>query len=125
MLGQSIDWECQWGQIVARAWADDSFKQRLFAAPEATLREYDLTPPAGCRIELFDNPDPVPQEADGVVHLVLPGKPSAADLSEEVLVGGSGAVSVDRCGCGWCRRCHRCYCGWCGGCHHPPRPDED
>jgi len=125
MLEQSVNWDCQWGQIVARAWADGNFKQRLFADPAATLREYELTPPADYRIAVFEESDPVPQDADGVLHLVLPGKPSSADLSEEELFSGGGAVGVDRCGCGGCFRCHRCACGWCGGCHHPPKPDED
>jgi len=122
MVGQSVNWDCQWGQIVARAWTDDDFKQRLFADPAKTLQEYDLTPPAGCRIKVFDDPDPVPKDAEGVLHLVVPSKPSAMDLSEEVLVSGFGPVAANYCGCG---RCHRCHCGWCGGCHHPPKPDED
>jgi len=125
MLGQSIDWECQWGQIVARAWGDDDFKQRLFADPAEILQEYDLTAPAGFRFEVVDDPDSVPRDTNGVIHLVVPGKPSARDLSEEELCSVGGAVSVDRCGCGGCHRCHRCACEWCGGCHHPPRPTED
>jgi hypothetical protein len=128
MLRQSVNWDYKWSQIVGRAWADDNFKKRLLANPAGALNEYDLPSPAGLRIEVLDNPNRVPEDTDGVMHLVLPGKPSAAELSEDELcsVGGSGAVN--RCGCEDCHRCeqcHRCHCEWCGGCHHPPKPDEN
>jgi hypothetical protein len=125
MLGQSVNWDYRWGQIVGRAWADDDFKQRLLADPAGALKEYDLPPPAGLRIEVLEDPDRVPEDTDGVMHLVLPGKPSAAELSVDELCRVGGAVAADRCGCEWCHRCQRCHCGWCGGCHHPPRPDEN
>src|ERR1700734_622580 len=98
MLRQSVNWDYQWGQIVGRAWADDDFKQRLLADPARALKEYDL-PPAGLRIEVLDNPDRVPEDTDGVMHLVLPGKPSAAELCEDELCSVGSAVAVDRCGC--------------------------
>jgi hypothetical protein len=125
MLGQSVNWDYQWGQIVARAWAEDDFKQRLLADPAAILREYDLTPPAGVRVEVLEDSDRVAQDTDGVIHLVLPGKPSAVELSEDELCSVGGPVAADRCGCERCHRCYRCHCEWCGGCHHPPRPDEN
>ncbi len=125
MLKQSANWDFQWGQIVGRAWADDDFKQRLLADPTGALQEYDLPAPAGLRVEVLEEPDWVPNDTDGVMHLVLPGKPSAAELSEEDLCSVGGAVGAERCGCGSCHRCHRCYCGWCGGCRQPPKPDEN
>ena len=91
MSRKSNNWDYQWGQIVGRAWADDGFNQRLRTDPAGVLTEYDLPPPAGVRIEVLEDPDRVPEDTDGVMHLVLPGKPSAAELSEEELcnVGGS------------------------------------
>ena len=125
MLGQLVNWDYQWGQIVGRAWADDDFKQRLLADPAAVLKEYDLAPPAGLRIEVLEDPESVPESTDDVLYLVLPAKPSDEELSEDELCSVGGAVGVERCGCEWCHRCHRCHCEWCGGCHHPPRPDEN
>jgi hypothetical protein len=128
MFGQTADWDFQWSQIVARAWADDAFKQRLLADPARILQEYDLAPPAGLRIEVHEDPEWEPPSTDEVLHLVLPARPSEEDLSEDDLCGvGGGPVAYCRCGgCGGCRcgGCGGCWCGRCG-CHHPPRPDED
>jgi hypothetical protein len=124
MLGQLVNWDYQWGQIVGRAWADEDFKQRLLASPALALAEYDLALPADLRIEVLEDPPWVPESNDEVLYLVLPVKPSDEELSEDELCS-VGAEAAARCGGDWCHRCHHCYCGWCGGCHHPPRPDED
>jgi hypothetical protein len=125
MLGQQVNWDYQWGQIVGRAWADDDFKQRLFADPAAVLKEYDLAQPAGLRIEVLQDPDWVPESTDEMLYLVLPVKPPDEELCEDDLCSVGGAVGVERCGCGWCHRCERCHCEWCRGCHNPPTPDEN
>jgi hypothetical protein len=117
MLKQSVNWDYQWGQIVGRAWGDDDFNQRLLADPAGVLKEYDLPPPVGLRIEVLEACDRVPEDTDRVMHLVLPGKPSAAELSEEELCSAGGPVAADRCGCGGCHGCGGCRgCGGCGGC---------
>jgi hypothetical protein len=113
MFKQSVSWDYQWGQIVGRAWADHDFNQRLRADPAGVLKEYDLPPPAGLRIEVVEGPDRIPEDTDGVVHLVLPCKPSAAELCEDELCS-MGAVAAARCGCGGCHSCGRC--GACGAC---------
>jgi hypothetical protein len=120
MLKQSVNWDYQWGQIVGRAWADDDFNQRLLADPAGVLKEYDLPPPVGLRIEVLEDPDRVPEDTDAVMHLVLPGKPSAAELCEEDLCSLGSAVDVARCGCGGCHGCGGCGgCGGCVWCFHP------
>jgi len=111
MSKKSNNWDYQWGQIVGRAWADEDFNQRLRADPAGVLTEYDLSPPAGLRIKVLEDTDQVPEDTDGVMHLVLPGKPSVAELSEEELCNVGGAVAAARCGCGGCHGC-----GGCGGC---------
>jgi hypothetical protein len=124
MLGQQVNWDFQWAQVVGRAWADDAFKRRLLADPAGALKEYDLVPPDGSRVEVLENPERVPESSAEVLYLVLPVKPSDADLSEEDLTSGDGPVA--RCWCGWCRcaacaacaACARCSCAWCGW-HHP------
>jgi hypothetical protein len=125
MLGQQVNWDYQWAQVVGRAWADNAFKQRLLADPVGTLREYDLAPLDSRRLEVLENPERVPENTAEVLYLVLPVKPSDADLYEEDLTSGDGPMGAARCWCGeWCR-CHRCHCEWCGGCHHPPKPEEE
>jgi hypothetical protein len=116
MFKQSVNWDFQWGQIVGRAWADHDFNQRLLADPASVLREYDLSPPTGVRVAVLPEPDLVPEDTADVMHLVLPGKPSSAELSEEDMCSVSGAVAVDRCGCGGCG-CGRCGCGGCVWCY--------
>ena len=65
MFKQSINWDYQWGQIVGRAWADRDFNQRLLADPAGVLREYDVAAPAGLRIKVLEETDPVPEDTTG------------------------------------------------------------
>ena len=91
--------------LVARAWSDESLKERLLAEPAAVLEEHGIDVPPG--IELM-----VVEDTDEVCHLVLPPGPSG-DLLEEELTssigfdsfsGVCGYCGCGRCGCG-CRRC--------------------
>ena len=106
--------EYQWGQLVARAWADPAFKAKLLADPAGVLKENGLTTPAGLQIKVTEN-------TDKVLNLVLPMKPPAQELSEEELhrvAGGQrGYEACFRCGEG----CHRCNerCG--EGCYRCER----
>jgi hypothetical protein len=120
MLGQTVNWDYQWSQVVGRAWADADFKRRLLADPAGVLEEYDLAPPAGLRVEVHEEPAWAPPNTDDVLHLVLPPRPSEDELSEDDLCGVGGGGAFARCYC-------RCRCGGCGrcGCHHPPMPDEE
>jgi len=70
-----------WGQIVARAWVDDCFRQRLLAEPEAVLREAGIDVPGSIPVRVVE---------DGVVGddgvcLQLPPRPSGDDLTEDDL----------------------------------------
>jgi hypothetical protein len=115
MFKQSINWDYRWGQIVGRAWADHDFNDRLFADPTGVLTEYDVPPPVGVHIKLLENPDQIPDDTDEVMYLVLPSRPSAAELSDEELGSAGGVVTTARCGCGGCHHCGGC--GGCGGCY--------
>jgi hypothetical protein len=114
MVKQSVNWDYRWGQIVGRAWADQDFNLRLRTDPAGVLTEYDLTPPAGVRVEILDDAACAPADSEGVLHLVLPGKPSAEQLSEDDLTSATSPIAVARCGCGGCHGCGGC--GGCGGC---------
>lgn len=75
----------QYEQIIAKCWADESFKQQLMADPAGTLKAEGIEVPAGVRVQVVEN---TPQ----VFNLVIPARPT--DLSDEVLgpvVGGATA----------------------------------
>jgi hypothetical protein len=95
-VADSVDWDIQWDQIVARAWADDAFKQRLLADPAAVLKEYGVAP-AGVTIKVHES-------TDKVLNLTLPTKPGLEELSVEELqrvAGGTGILAAcGTTGCG-------------------------
>ena len=72
-----------WGQIVATAWKDESFKKRLLANPAAIFKEQGLEMPAGMQIHVVEN-------TDEVLHLILPARPREAELNDDELTGVSG-----------------------------------
>ena len=87
--GIPADQAKQWGQIVARAWADEAFKARLLADPRAVVQEHGIAVPAGKAVQ-------VAAYGDDTVLLVLPPRP-AADLVEEELeqvVGGCSCTTI-------------------------------
>src|SRR5437868_26022 len=66
--GKQADCGERWGQIVARAWADPAFKERLLAQPTAVLGEHGISVPAGTGVKLLrvlDQPAVVLLERDG------------------------------------------------------------
>ena len=68
----------KWAKVVARAWTDEHFKQRLLAEPASVLSEAGLKVPDGAQVQALEN-------TDHLIHLVLPARPSGSDLSEEQL----------------------------------------
>lgn len=107
MFQQEVDFEAQWSQLVARAWADDALKQRLLAEPAAVLKEHGVLVPDGIQIKVAEN-------TEKLVHLTLPVKPGPEDLSEEELHPVGWWWSPLFCfpcrGCHGCRACARCQC---------------
>ena len=71
------------GPVVARAWRDAAFRQRLLAEPAAALREAGVQVPEGLQVRVVEN-------AETLVHLILPARP-AGDLSDEQLDQVAGA----------------------------------
>jgi len=92
-----------WSQIIAHAWSDEDFKQRLLDEPRSVLAEHGIEVPDGVDIRVVE-------DAAEVRHFVLPPPPDD-ELSDEQLGGDIVA---------WCYsgRCGHCGCG-CGrcGCH--------
>ncbi len=73
-----------YGRVVARAWEDEAFKQRLLADPKATLEAEGVRFPAGAEVRAVE-------DTDRLFYVPIPPKP--AGLSTEELngvVGGAG-----------------------------------
>jgi hypothetical protein len=68
--GQMQEYAKSWGQVVARTWGDEAFKQRLLAAPAPTLAEQGIALPPGLEVRVHEN-------SPTVVHLTLPPRRGA------------------------------------------------
>jgi hypothetical protein len=97
--------ELVWSQIVARAWCDEDFMQRLLSSPRAVLTEHDLEVPPGTEVEVMLGTDVKVDDTGTVRRFTLPRAPSH-DLTEEELDWGAVAY----CACGACGRCGACGC---------------
>jgi hypothetical protein len=105
-MAEQLDFEEAWQQLVAKAWSDPALKAKLLADPVAAMKDNGLIVPAGITIKVLEN-------TDKVINLVLPVKPSAAELSQEELQQAAGGY-CRRCGCGRCGcGCERCGCARC------------
>jgi hypothetical protein len=86
----------QWGQIVARAWRDEAFRQRLLAQPAAVLAEHGLEAPPGVQVRVVE-------DTEQVIHLVLPRRPAVPgevpEAALESVVGGAIPIVVPTTRC--------------------------
>ena len=74
----------KWSQLVAQAWADQKFKQRLLDDPKAVLREQGIKVPAGVEVRVVE-------PTDKLLYFVLPPKPAdAGELTSSQLTGVAG-----------------------------------
>ena len=65
-------------KLIARAWTDADFKAKLQKTPNDALKEMGIQVPPGVSVSVLED------TAD-TVHLVIPSKPSAAEMSEQDL----------------------------------------
>jgi hypothetical protein len=103
MIAQLSD-ELVWNQIVARAWCDEEFMDRLMSDPRSVLAEHDLEVPFGTEVEVVLGTEVKVDHTDTVRRFMLPASPPD-DLIEEELVGDPVAWY-----CGACGRCGACGC---------------
>ena len=87
-MSDAQGWQRSWGQVVAQAWSDDSYKQRLLADPAAALRREVSRRPLDKQIRIVED------TAD-TVHVVLPAKPT--ELSDEELDQAAGGAYIAFC----------------------------
>jgi hypothetical protein len=74
-------------QLIAKAWTDAAFKQRLLREPATVLEEYGLEVPAGVTIRIVE-------DTDTLMHVSLPPRPSGKELTEEDLTAVAGGLIV-------------------------------
>lgn len=73
-------------KIISKAWMDEGFKKKLLADPSAALKDEGVEIPKGIEIRAVEN-------TDKVLHVVLPKKPSSAELSDDQLDRVAGGFS--------------------------------
>ncbi len=80
----------KWQKIIAKAWTDDSFRQRLIAEPVACLKPEGIETAPGVELRVVE-------DTEKVLYLVLPPRPGTHELSMEelqsVAAGDSGSCS--------------------------------
>jgi hypothetical protein len=74
----------EWGKILAQAWSDESFKQRLLSEPAAVLKENGFDVPDEIAIKVV-------ADSSQMKHLILPERP--AELSDAELAQVAGGVT--------------------------------
>jgi hypothetical protein len=104
MIGQ-ISEERVWHQIVARAWCEEDFMERLLAQPREVLAEYDLAGPPGSEVAVEIGPQVKVDDTDTVRRFILPARPA-----EEVAIEDLFGAAVGWCASGACGRCGGCGC---------------
>ena len=67
----------QWAKIVAKAWADEDYKQRLMDDPATVLTEEGVDVPVGLEIKVLET-------TDKQAWMVLPPKPEVGKIEEGV-----------------------------------------
>ncbi len=73
-----------YGRIVAKAWSDEGFKQRLLADPKATLQAEGLPFPEDAEVQVVET-------NDRLFYFPLPSKPAGLSIEElSGMVGGFG-----------------------------------
>ena len=65
-------------KIIAKAWMDEGFKQRLLSDPVTSLKEEGVEIPPGVEVRVM-------ADTDNLRHLVLPLKPSSKELLDKEL----------------------------------------
>ncbi len=68
----------EWNKIVAKAWVDEDFKQRLLDDPTTVLREEGVDVPEGMTIKCVEN-----TESQTYMVLPFPAATASAEKGEE------------------------------------------
>lgn len=96
----SRDFQKAVSKVVAKAWIDEEFKERLLSTPAAVLEEDGLTLPTGAEVRVNENASleslsnlDTDLGSNLVYEIPLPPKPATL-TSEQVLASASGDESA-------------------------------
>lgn len=80
MTQEAEQFKAAWAKIIARAWKDQTFKQRLLKDPMAVMKEYKINMAENAKVLVHEN-------MNKTYHLTLPEMPAniSKSLSEEEL----------------------------------------
>jgi hypothetical protein len=100
-----------WSQVVATAWCDEVFRNRLLSAPRAVLAEHGLEVPEDVEVEVAQGEDVTVEDAGTVRRFTFTPCPPD-ELSEEDLFVSPMAqcFSAVCAACAACGRCGACAC---------------
>ena len=87
-------------KIIATAWLDKGFMDRLIADPKAVLKEEGVEVPPGVEVR-------VAADTDKLRYLPLPLRPPLSELSDEQLTQVKGGLTCGGCSPSW-YQCHWC-----------------
>jgi hypothetical protein len=97
-----------WSQVVARAWCDQDFKERLLSDPRNVLSEHGVDVPEGTEVQVVEGAE-VKVEDTGQARRFTFTAPPDEPMEEDL--GWGGAVAQCFSGwCGACGACGRCAC---------------
>ncbi|WP_052730698.1 NHLP leader peptide family RiPP precursor [Methanosarcina horonobensis] len=82
------------GQVITKAWNDESFKQRLLADTMAVLKEEGVDVPAGLEVRAVEN-------TEKLVHMIIPLKPVSEEFKSAklLLIAQNSGFHVIGCSC--------------------------
>lgn len=86
-MAEQSEQQKQWAKIVAKAWADEDYKQRLIDNAASVLTEEGVDMPEGVEVKVVE-------ATDKQAWLVLPPKPEDGQIEEgaEQLAAMSGPI---------------------------------
>jgi len=77
-------------KVIARAWSDESFKERFLAEPRKVLAECEIYLPAGVEVNVVE-------QTDKVMYVVLPLKPGQEWMVKPMMSEDTDEISCVRC----------------------------
>lgn len=82
------------GQVITKAWNDESFKQRLLTDTMAVLKEEGVDVPAGLEVRAVEN-------TEKLVHMIIPLKPVSEEFkaAKLLLIAQDSGFHVIGCSC--------------------------
>ena len=89
------EWQKAYSKVVAKAWSDSDYKNKLLNDPRAALSDMGLEVPTSLNISVMEN-------STQKMYLVLPTPPTEESLGKESLTNIAGGTICDNGG--------RCMC---------------